>query len=245
MTNEKDKSEMTRINLLISENHKQKWIDFKDENEETRTLSKLIRRAVDYYIQHKNEDREENKFASYSHNLKQELSAIKGFSQMLIEEYKDELSWEVLLKIKEIYDKSINIENIINTVLSSGEKRKQNYDILIVDDDDSTITLLSEFFRKKGFTIRYASLGKTAIDLLKISKPKLILLDILLPDINGYEICKFIKSDKELKDTPVFYITAVPDEEVEGKLKDTGAEGYFSKPFDMNNFNKLLEYLKE
>ena len=75
-------------------------------------------------------------------------------------------------------------------------------------------------------------------------KPKLILLDILLPDISGYEICKTIKLNNKLKDIPIFYITAVTEPEVSQKLKETGAEGYFTKPFDLSEFNILFDYLK-
>ena len=81
------------------------------------------------------------------------------------------------------------------------------------------------------------------MDLLHRKKPKLILLDILLPDSDGYEICKTIKSDKSLNDIPIYYITAVPESEVRESLKKTGAEGYFLKPFNMSEFNLLLEYL--
>lgn len=164
---------------------------------------------------------------------------------MLIEDYKDELSWEILLKIKRIFDKSINIENIIKEVLDThkDEKVQVQYDILIIDDDDSTIQLLSEFFRKKGYSSIEVTSGAEAIKLLKHSIPKMILLDILLPDKEGDEICKIIKSDKKLKDVPVFYITAIPESEVSKKLKETGAEGYFLKPFNMKEFNTLFDYL--
>jgi CheY-like chemotaxis protein len=74
--------------------------------------------------------------------------------------------------------------------------------------------------------------------------PKKILSDILLPDISGYEICKTIKLNNKLKDIPIFYITAVTEPEVSQKLKETGAEGYFTKPFDLTEFIVLFDYLK-
>ena len=69
------------------------------------------------------------------------------------------------------------------------------------------------------------------------------MLDILLPDIDGYEICKIIKSDKKLKDIPVFYTTAVPPSEVTKKLKETGADGIIPKPFNLNEIENLKKYL--
>lgn len=231
-----------RINILVSEKTKSRWLEFvKKKN--IPTISKLVRTSVDSYIDSTSKIEEINKFSKFSHNLKEDLSSIKGFSQMLIEDYKDELSWDVLLKIKEIFDKSINIENIINNILNVDIIERAKYDVLIIDDDSSTVLLISEFFKKKGFSSKETTLGKQAIEILQKSPPKLILLDILLPDSSGYEICKLIKSEKKLKNVPIFYITAVPESEVYEKTKETGAEGYFLKPFNMTQFNVLLEYL--
>ena len=178
-----------------------------------------------------------------AHNLREDLSSIKGFSQILIQEYKDELSWDLLLKIKEIFDKSLNLENLLNKILDDKEEKIDNYDILIIDDDESTVYLISEFFKKRGITFKATGLGNEAMYLIQKNPPKLILLDILLPDNDGYEICKSIKSNSKFKNIPIFYITAVPESEVKEELKITGADGYFLKPFDMSQFNLVLNYL--
>lgn len=230
-----------RINLVVSEERKQKWDEFIEQKD--MSLSQLIREGVDQYISSDKLTKEIGEFSQYSHDLKEELSSIKGFSQMLIEEYKDQLEWEVLLKIKEIYDKSINIEKIMDRILKEDSPDKGSYDLLIVDDDDSTVHLLSEFFRKRGYTTKNTSNGAETLEFLEYAKPKLILLDILLPDRKGYEICEKIKEDERLKDIPVYYITAVPKNEVSEKLRETKAEGYFSKPFDMVEFKELIESL--
>ena len=73
--------------------------------------------------------------------------------------------------------------------------------------------------------------------------PKLILLDINLPDLSGYDLCKMIKSNKNLKDIPVYLLTAIPVSEVEKKLEETKVEGYILKPFDFSDFEILFEYL--
>ncbi|MFW9896227.1 MAG: PleD family two-component system response regulator, partial [Candidatus Thorarchaeota archaeon] len=87
------------------------------------------------------------------------------------------------------------------------------------------------------------SSGIKGLEELNKSFPKIILLDIILPDINGYEICRKIKSDVKLKDIPIFYITAMPESEVIGNLKDTGATGYLLKPFKFEKFDVLFNYL--
>jgi len=231
-----------RINILITEEKKNKWEEFV-KNNNIGTLSKLVRRSVDYYIDSIPNLKKMNNFSKVSHNLREDLSSIKGFSQILIQEYKDELSWDLLLKIKEIFDKSVNLENILNKILDEKEEKIDNYDILIIDDDKSTIYLISEFLKKRGITFKATGLGHEAMYLIQKNTPKLILLDILLPDNDGYEICKSIKSTSKLKNIPIFYITAVPESEVKEKLKTTGADGYFLKPFDMSKFNLVLNYL--
>lgn len=231
-----------RINILVSEERKNKWQNFAEMNN-IATISELIRKSVESYIESKSNLKNLEDFSKLSHKLKEELSSIKGFSQILIEEYKDELSWDVLLKLKEIFDKSLNVEKLLISLLNDQDEKISNYDILIVDDDSSTVYLISEFFKKKGYIIKAIGLGNDVFDLLTKNPPKLILLDILLPDSDGYEICKLIKSDDRLKQIPIFYITAVPEAEVKKNLSTTGANGYFLKPFNMLDFNILLKYL--
>jgi len=205
------------------------------------TISKFIRNSVDFFIRTKPKIEELNKFSKSIHSLKEELSSIKGFSQLLIEEHKNELSWEALLKIKEITDKSVNIEKILNEIFNTHKIETLKYDVLIVDDDSSTINLLSNFFRNKGYSHIDTSLGNRAIELLQKAVPKLILLDVLLPDSSGFDICKKIKTDEKLKTIPVFYITAVPETEVYNKMSETKADGYFLKPFNISDFNILMD----
>jgi CheY-like chemotaxis protein len=84
---------------------------------------------------------------------------------------------------------------------------------------------------------------KKGIEELKKSKPSVILLDIILPDISGYKLCKKIKSDKSLNDIPVYLLTAIPGSEVKKKLEETRADGYILKPFDFSDFEVLFKYL--
>ncbi len=72
--------------------------------------------------------------------------------------------------------------------------------------------------------------------------PKVILLDILFPDISGYDICKKLKTTERLKNIHIFYITALPGYEVKLKMKETLANGYFLKPFNFSEFEIISEY---
>ncbi len=235
-----------RISVLVSEEIKEKWLKFQEENNFT-AISKLIRTGVNFYIDSQAKISYIENFSDITHSLKIPLTSIKGFSQIIIEEYKEELSWDILSKIKSIYDQSLILEEIIADISNGATLKESNinaqYDILIVDDDNSTIELLTAFFDMKSFDYKIASSGREVLDMLDSQKPKIILLDIILPDIEGYEVCKRIKADKKFKHVKVFYITAVHKTEVESKMKETGADGYFLKPFDIIEFRKLSNFL--
>ncbi len=231
-----------RIVILIKEKIKNEWLEFAAKNNIS-TISKLIRDSVKFYMNFKSRDFDFENISSILHHLKEPLTSMKGFSEMLIEDYKHELSWEILLKIKSIFDQSLILEKRIDNLAFNDIETKKQIDILIVDDDAFTIKLLTDFFTKRGYMCMDALRGEIALDLLEKNIPKLILLDILLPDINGYEICRKIKTNERLKNIPVFFITAVTPSEVEGKVEETGAEGYFLKPFSLTGFKSLFKYL--
>lgn len=240
-----------RISLYISEETKKKWQNF-IESSKYSSISKLIRDAMDFFINEKlrggfdeklKKSRPLKSISDISHDLKEALTTIKGFSQLLLKNYKDDIKEDVLSKIKEIFNKSIFLENKIKEVLEKGENRKTQYDLLLIEDDPSTIKLLTTFFESKGYSSRGVISGSKGIDELKVNVPKLILLDIILPDINGYDVCKIIKSDENLKNIPVFFLTAIPSSEVEKKIKFAGADGYILKPFDFSDFEILYTYL--
>ncbi len=108
----------------------------------------------------------------------------------------------------------------------AGEK------ILVVDDHPDIIELLQEGFRRKGFEVVGAGNGQEALAKVYQEHPDLILLDIMMPLFDGYEICQTLKAQEETKNIPVVFITAKdkqPDIEQGFNLK---ADGYVVKPFD-------------
>lgn len=238
---EKDKY----VGVLVSEDTREKWKKFANENNLS-TTSNLVRRAVNFYIKVQQKINYLEDFSKISHELKEPLTSIKGFAQLLIDNHKQELSWEALLKVKEILDNSLLLEKKIKNILDNRPVDRDQYEILIVDDDESTINLLLNFFENKGYKCKELFFGNQVTGFLNENFPKLILLDILLPDKNGYEICKALKFEEEYKKfskIPIFYITAVPEVEVAKNLKGTGANGYFLKPFNFREFEILFKYL--
>jgi len=233
-----------RIGILVSEESKTRWQDFANNNNIS-TISKLIRMAVDFYIDYTLKTPSERDFAQLSYDIKESLTSIKGFSQLIIEKFSNELDSNILLRIKEIYNQSLLLENNIKEIQIDKETETENdtYDILIIEDDAPTVMVLTDFFELKGYTCKGVLSGNKGLEELNRSTPKLILLDVILNDISGYEICNKIRSNENLKEIPVFYITAIPESEVVQKLKKTGANGFFLKPFNFSQFEILFDYL--
>ena len=236
---EKDKE---RVNILLNEETKTNWQEFANDFEYP-TFSKFIREAVNFFIKYTRESKTHKPLSKITHELRDILTSIKGYSQIIFENYKDELSPDLFRKINKIYDQSILLENKITSELEGSEIEKAPYDILIVDDEHTTVDLLIDFFEMKGYTCKEISTGIDAINELEKNPPKIILLDIILPDIDGYEVYKRISSIPKLSKIPIFFITAVSKEEVSQKSKEMGAEGYFIKPFQLNKFDILYHFL--
>ena len=238
-----------RISLYVSEDTKDFWNDYIKENKYT--LSKLIRESVDFFIKKKSRALggdllkiESQALSNISHALKEPLTSIKGFSQLLLENYKDDLDDDVFLTIQNIFEQSQLLESKIVNILDNIKSDTPQYDILLIEDDLATIRLLKSYFESKGFTCQGAVSGTKGLEELKNNTPKVLLLDIILPDLSGTDICKSIKSNDKLKKIPVFLLTAIPGSEVIKYLEETKADGYILKPFDFSDFEILFSYLK-
>ncbi|MFX1397024.1 MAG: response regulator [Promethearchaeota archaeon] len=238
-----------RISLYVSDETKNMWQDFIKESNYS-TFSKLIRDSVESFISHKSDISENiNKLntdaiASISHALKEPLTSIKGYSQLLIENYKSDLSDNILSTIKNIFEQSILLENKIISFLDDIQVQTPEYDVLLIEDDLATIRLITSYFEGKGYLCKGVASGSKGIEELKTATPKLILLDIILPDLSGYDICKTLKSDNEYKNIPVYFLTAISGNDVEKKMVETGADGYILKPFNFSEFDVVLNILK-
>ena len=103
--------------------------------------------------------------------------------------------------------------------------------ILIVEDEESIVTLVKYNLEKEGYKISHRANGEDAIQEAKDNLPDLILLDWMLPNLSGIEICKIIKSDKKTKHIPIIMLTAKGEEEDKIKGLNSGADDYITKPF--------------
>jgi len=103
--------------------------------------------------------------------------------------------------------------------------------ILIVDDMLSNISILVEYLNEKGFKTLIAENGEIAIKRAKIARPDLILLDVMMPGIDGFEACRFLKENEITKDIPIIFITALSATENKIEGFKSGAVDYITKPF--------------
>ena len=229
-----------RISLYVSEDTKERWADFIKYTNYS-TISKLIRDSVQAFIEDRNQNVNPTTISNVSHALKEPLTSIKGYSQLLLETFQDQLSNGVLETVRNIFDQSIDMENKIINFLDNIKGQNTKYDVLLIEDDLATIRLITSFFENKGIVCKGMVSGTRGLEELNNSTPKVILLDIILPDISGYEICKKIKSKNE--DLPVYFLTAISESEVESHIIDTGADGYIVKPFNFTDFDKILDIL--
>lgn len=102
--------------------------------------------------------------------------------------------------------------------------------ILVVDDTEENIDILVELLSKE-YDVVVALNGRAALEALHESRVDLILLDIMMPDLDGYEVCKILKEDENLRDIPVIFITAIDDEKSIQKAYEAGGIDYITKPF--------------
>lgn len=115
--------------------------------------------------------------------------------------------------------------------------------ILVVDDDPYILMSLEFLMKKNGFDVMVARNGTEALEIVDKQIPRLVLLDIMMPDVDGYAICKHIKSNKKLKDAKVVFMSAKTKEADIQKGYDLGASLYITKPFSTRDLMKQIREL--
>jgi CheY-like chemotaxis protein len=241
-----------RISLYVDDKIKGDWQKFINSNKETfPTFSELIRQSVKSFIADSGKVSSElsklspSTISNISHALKEPLTSIKGYSQLLLEseEFRGKLNGHIEETIKNIFDQSNLLENIIKNFLDNIQPESTPYDILLIEDDLATIRLITSYFESKNFDCKGVISGTKGLEELRRVTPKVILLDIILPDLSGYDICQTIKTDNSYKKIPVFFLTAISATEIKKRLNNTLADGYILKPFNFSDFDVIFEIL--
>ncbi len=118
--------------------------------------------------------------------------------------------------------------------------------ILVVDDNQDSRELVVKILKKVGYQMIEAVDGEEALEKAIAENPDLILMDISIPKIDGYEVTRRLKSQVKFKDTPVIALTAHAMKGDKEKAFDAGCDGYISKPINIHEFpEQIKSYLKD
>jgi CheY-like chemotaxis protein len=127
---------------------------------------------------------------------------------------------------------------IFNHVLETGKfsfclvMKHSSATILVIDDEEQNRKLLDVFIKADGHVGIFATNGESGIDLAVRHKPDLILLDLMMPGMDGFEVARRLKSNPEAKDIPIIAVTALGDIASHKRMLMTGVEEFVSKPFN-------------
>ena len=126
-------------------------------------------------------------------------------------------------------------------VESVGASDATGGDILIVDDTAANLQLLSGMLKGQGYRTRLAKSGAAALRAAASQPPDLILLDIMMPEMDGYEVCRRLKADAELRGIPVIFLSALGETEDKVKAFAAGGADYVTKPFQFDEVRARVE----
>ncbi len=132
----------------------------------------------------------------------------------------------------------ISEEEVANRIRNFSDTRSK---ILIVDDEMDTLLPLKRSLEVENYIVTGASNGLEAIEKAKKEIPDLILLDLMLPGMDGYEVCYRLKKDASVKNIPIIMLTARDTVRDTVKGLDTGADDYVTKPFNLNELKARIK----
>src|SRR6201984_2219499 len=127
------------------------------------------------------------------------------------------------------------------TEASAHQQSEKRNRILIVEDNPISLTLLKQLLKAHGYEVLGTPEGLQALDLARGEQPDLILMDIRLPDISGFEVTRLLKQDDRTKTIPIIAVTALASPEYEKKGLESGCDAYIPKPITLGNFLRTIE----
>jgi len=115
--------------------------------------------------------------------------------------------------------------------------------ILLVDDEESIVEMVRKRLEASGYDVVVAMDGQEALDKARKENPDLIILDLMLPKMNGYEVCTMLKQDEQYKKIPILLFTARAQQKDEELGYECGADGFIRKPFEAQELLKQIRSL--
>jgi putative two-component system response regulator len=133
---------------------------------------------------------------------------------------------------------------VTNIAEIDSKMQLQDKRVLIVDDVPRNIDLLKDILSER-YQVQIAKSGKVALDIIERTMPDIILLDIMMPDMNGFEVCEKVKANPKTADIPVIFLTAVTDAQHEQKGFDLGCVDFITKPITpLTTLSRVATHLK-
>ena len=119
--------------------------------------------------------------------------------------------------------------------------KNQKENILVIDDSNTNVVLVEAILNSKGYHTTTAMSVKEALPIIDNTPPQLILLDLLMPQVSGYQFLEDLKKNDQTKDIPVIIVSAVTGKESRTKTKNLGAVDYIEKPIDITKLISKVE----
>ncbi len=209
---------------------------------------------------------DESALSRLRHDLRNHIGIVDGYCDILLEDCGDQQALSALSKLRQhsrAFQEQLEMlrfpagdaeqDNDPIAKMFRSFKRGLSRDtelenaamILVVDDNASTRELLAQQLQRKGYTVLEADGGKSCIETMRRALPDLVLLDLLMPDMNGYEVLQAVREDEQLRRIPVVVISGVQDEEGAIHCIDAGASDYLIKPVNATLLNARLSALLE
>ena len=116
---------------------------------------------------------------------------------------------------------------------------------MVVDDDEDFTNLYKQALETAGFDATAVNLSSAAIEMAYLVKPDIFVVDLMMPDINGFQLCRMIREDPVVRNIPIIIITALTDKESKKVAMDAGANDYLTKPFHINELKSRINALLE
>jgi len=127
--------------------------------------------------------------------------------------------------------------------METNQKTSGKVEILIAEDSPTQAAQLAHLLEQRGYLVTVAANGREALALLERRKPNLVISDIVMPELDGYGLCKAIKTDTNLKDIPVMLVTTLSDPQDVIRGLECGADNFLRKPYDERYLLSRIDYL--
>jgi len=139
-------------------------------------------------------------------------------------------------------DTSKRVGNDTKPAMSDRQHTTSKGNILIVDDCPENLSLLSLLLARYGYTTQLATSGSLALSMMQESLPDLVLLDVMMPEMDGYEVCHALKEQEKTREIPVIFVSALQEAESKVRAFSVGAADFLSKPFKVPELVARIEH---